>query len=359
VVPTVFTVQTISLNKLAIDNEKQLDKRMADDPVYLIASERSGTNLLRKRLTDCQDYYYGPTAAQLLKHLYYREPFYGDLGDNDNFRQLIADALDLCYVHFAPWDIQFTPQGVLDDYGDRRRSAIDLSDYLMTQYSISKGYTSYFCKDNFIYEFALDISLQIPSAKFVYLYRDPRDFVLSQTKRPNASRSPIEHARLWDFEQVKAIRVARHLERQGRCIFVSYEELIQDESRVLGAICNFIGVQKRDKASRSKDNIVDNVQEWKNLHGETLKNNSGKFERELSSRAVAKIEMTCLGTMKYLGYSRVTTRSAEIGFLERAWDYLWFNLLKLLAQPSAERLPAVVARTKLLKRFRVNYRYPR
>lgn len=38
----------------------------ADSPVFIIASERSGTNLLRKRLTESQSVYLGPSPAHFL-----------------------------------------------------------------------------------------------------------------------------------------------------------------------------------------------------------------------------------------------------------------------------------------------------
>src|SRR5690349_3847480 len=110
---------------------------MANRPLFLIASERSGTNLLRKRLTASQSYYFGPSPAHFLKHLYYREPFYGNLAEDARFQSLVEDALALCFVHFSPWDIELDAAGVVADYGDRKRDAVHLSDYLMTRYAVS------------------------------------------------------------------------------------------------------------------------------------------------------------------------------------------------------------------------------
>ena len=71
-------------------------------PIYIVASERSGTNLLRKLITNHQNVYYGGSPAHFLKHLFYKEPYYGALSVDENFLKLINDALSLTQYHFSP-----------------------------------------------------------------------------------------------------------------------------------------------------------------------------------------------------------------------------------------------------------------
>lgn len=331
---------------------------MTPGPAYLIASERSGTNLLRKRLTDCQDAYYGPAPAQFLKNLYYREPLYGDLAADANFRALIADALALCYTHFAPWDIAWSVDDVVALHGDRPRNSVQLADVVMRAFAESKGFATYLCKDNVLYEFALDIATQIPDAKFIYLHRDPRDFVLSQVNRPNTSGNPIEHARLWDYEQVKSIRVARDLALQGRCLALSYEQLVADEDRELARICDFLGVVKHAAQRRAGDNVVQQVHDWKNLDKDTMRDNVGKFEAAMKPADIARVEVVCAATMAHLGYPRVTTRTKPIAPVESALRHAWHGLRKVLRRNAGTQPPAVRERAKLLRRLHVNYRNP-
>lgn len=327
-------------------------------PVYLIASERSGTNLLRRRLTDCQSWYFGPSPAHFLKHLYFREPFYGDLAEDRNFLAMIGDALELCYVHFSPWDIRLTAEEVLAGYGSRPRTAIHLAHHLMLVYARSKGFASYFCKDNWLYEFALDIAHNIPDARFIYLYRDPRDFVLSQSKRPGASRNVIEHALLWDYEQVRSIKAASVLREAGRCMYVSYEALIADEQRVLAELCAFLEVEMHAPSGRGKDAIVDAVHEWKNLGGETLKNNSRKFEREMRTSDIARVESICALTMEKLGYQRVAGRRKPPGRVERGLATILYGGWRWLANRRRSEPATVTQRAALLRRLQINQRPP-
>ncbi|KFN48873.1 sulfotransferase family protein [Arenimonas composti] len=324
-------------------------------PVYLIASERSGTNLLRKRITERQQVYVGPAPAQFLKHLYYREPYYGDLADDRNFAALVEDALQLCYVHFAPWKYRYTVAEVVAAFAGRPRDSVLLSDYLMQRYAGDAGRSGYLCKDNWLYEFALDIAARLPDARFIYLYRDPRDFVLSQTRRPGASRDVIEHARLWEYEQVRSIRVAAAL--GARCTRVSYEELIADEEATLARLCGFLGVELSAAAAKVDDNVVRPVHEWKNLDAATMKDNAGKFLREMGKADIARIEVTCALPMQYLGYTRATTRTRPVGRFEADWRRSFHGALKLLRRRGGGG-PPVPERARLLRRLHVNYRNP-
>jgi hypothetical protein len=320
-------------------------------PVYLIASERSGTNLLRKRLTACQGVYFGPAPAHFLKHLYYREPFYGDLSVDSVFARLVSDALDLCLVHFSPWKTGLDVDKVMASYGDRPRNVIQVAHFLMVLHAREVGYQGYFCKDNQLFDFTTDIVRQIPGAKFIYLYRDPRDFVLSQRKRVAASRSVIRHARLWRDEQLKSIRAANELRLEGRCHFVSYESLLQDEAATLSEVCSYLGVKMESPAQVPDDAVTELVHDWQNLGQTTMRQNHGKFMKELSPSSNGRIEVICAEPMRWLGYPRVTGRERPIGVGEAVGAYA----LDAVASLGARLLPRGTKeqreRSRLLRRL--------
>jgi hypothetical protein len=252
-----------------------------------------------------------------------------------------------------------TVEQVLAEYGSRKRNAVLLADFMMQRFASSKGYADYFCKDNYLYEFALDIAINIPGASFIYLYRDPRDFALSQSKRPNTSANLVEFARLWDYEQVKAIRAARTLEAMDRRVMLlSYERLISDESNVLDELCRFLGVDRSAAPSIAADNVKEAVHEWKNVGRETMTDNAGKFQKELGQAAIGRIEVVCAQTMAYLGYERVTSRNKPISSVETLSRYLYFNALNVIRAKFASNPASVRDRSKLLRKLHVNYRNP-
>lgn len=279
-------------------------------PVFIVASERSGTNLLRRRLTEAQSVLYGPSPLHILKHLYYAEPYYGDLSNNKNFISLIEDALNLAYKHFSPWDISFSAQDVLEKYPilfPIDRSVVGVMHVMYTMYAQAKGYKSYVCKDNDLFDFTCQIQKAIPEARFVYLYRDPRDVVLSQLKRPSQVKSVHYLARLWKEEQIKSIRSHTDLVRFGVSYSVSYEDLISNEESIIENICHWLGVKKSEGRQSTIGELTD-IHEWKNLDKPTMINNKGKFMRELSESAIAKIESHVFHQMKWLGYEPMNVK---------------------------------------------------
>lgn len=333
-------------------------------PIYLISSERSGTNFLRKRLTEHNNIYFGGSPAPFLKHLFYREPlFYGNLNEDDNFLALINDALDLCYIHFSPWEIKLTKEEVLEGYSKEYdiRNSVLLAHYLMLRYAQFKGFQSYFCKDNFIYEFAWQIFYYIPNAKFIYLYRDPRDYALSQLKRTAMTNNLFRISRLWQYEQIKCISILYHLKKA--VITVSYEDLIQDERYEIGRICRFLGIEMIENRKKVEDINLGTTEEWQNLNKPTMKNNFNKYKKELSKKQVEIIENICWNEMKYLGYKTESKNRPKIKFKKLHRFFHIFcdvlsNKLKILNSNDVrnKNRDLMSKRNKKLKDLYVNYR---
>lgn len=302
-------------------------------PMFLLSSERSGTNLLRRRLTEYQSEYFGPAPLHFLKHLYWAEPYYGNLETDENFEVFIQDALGLAYHHFSPWDEKITIGQVKSEYTSYfsgGRTSIGVMHVIYMIYAHRKGYISYFCKDNNLFDFASDIKLELPDAKFVYLYRDPRDVIVSQVKRPLQNKSICYLSELWRDEQIKCIRYSDLLSRYHDVFFLSYEELIKDENGKISALCSFLGVdiiaEKVGFSSKEKTDI----QEWMNIDKPTIKNNSGKFRDNLSISQIERIESICWHQMRKLGYEPIVEQRKSINskraFLEALFGKLWVKI---------------------------------
>ncbi|MCF8307724.1 MAG: sulfotransferase [Bacteroidales bacterium] len=285
-----------------------------DAPIFLIASERSGTNLLRKKITEAQDYYFGPSPAHFYKHLFEATPFYGPLSNDNNFKTLISFALELCYNHFAPWDIKMTSEDVFKEYSDnyQKRNTILLGHFLMTKYAKFKGYQSYFCKDNYIYNFIFAILHEIPNAKFIYLYRDPRDYAVSQLNRSLHSNNIIKIAQIWKHEQIKAL-AARELLSKKQIHLISYEDFITDEPGTIHLILNFLNIEKASRKINVKFEDYLNIEEWKNLSKPTMKSNYKKYLKELTKNQLKMVESICWYQMKKLNYTTEFEKKPKIG----------------------------------------------
>lgn len=328
---------------------KQKDSKYP--PVFIIASERSGTNLLRKRITEHQTIYFGPQPVHFLKHLYLNQPFYGDLLEDQAFSALIDDALDLCYIHYAPWEIDITVDQVLEDYDQyySNRSIFGVMDFLLNAYARDQEYASYLCKDNNLFDFVPQLLHNFPNACFIYLYRDPRDVVLSQLKRKQQPNSIAKSSRLWKEEQLKCFQLFQQ-KFDEQTLMLSYESLIEQEERELNRIFDFLNTPP-DAREKQKIKENDTTKDWKNLNRPTLKNNKNKYLNGLSKRQVQMVEFICRDEMKLLGYeqeyeSRTFSATAlnvneflgKLKYVARVFYYKYIKRKPILKKKKAERI---------------------
>lgn len=285
-------------NKNAIQSESKVKKN--PPPLFIVASERSGTNLLRKRITDNQEIYFSGTPAHFFKHLYYTQPYYGKLDNDSVFKQVIDDAIDLCTRHFSPWDVHFQTDQIFEEYDSTydERNIFFLAHLMMTKYAKERGYESYICKDNNLFDFLYQIIFFLGESRFIYLYRDPRDVVLSESKRIYR-HNIIQLAKRWSSEQRRCFQLYSHVFRE-RTFFLSYEQFIQNEEEVIENILRFLSV-KRTQGKKRLD-LKSDIPEWKNLEKETIPDNQKKYRTEFTEAQNAIIEKICMEEMTLLGY---------------------------------------------------------
>ncbi|EDY85621.1 sulfotransferase, putative [gamma proteobacterium HTCC5015] len=316
-------------------------------PVFIVSSERSGTNLLRRRLSESQSAYYGPAPLHLLKHFFYREQAYGDLGDDRNFVALVRDCLGLAYAHFSPWDEDISVDEVIAEYDHLAtscgRSAIGLMHVINTIYARRKGYDSYICKDNNLFDYVYPIAMGIPGAKFIFLYRDARDVVVSQLKRPTQIKSVLYLSTLWKDEQEKIIQAMGFPPLEKRSFSISYEDYVTDEKKHLKSMCDFLNVEmvsSKEGARHSSEKA--DIQEWENLNKPTMKNNFGKYSESLSQKQITMVESIAKRQMLRLGYrpeyavrNKSQYQVKAIIFMAKVWRLIK-NKLGLLSKTKGQ-----------------------
>ena len=164
------------------------------DPIFIIGTERSGTNLLRLILNSHPNISI-PHPPHILKNFFGLEPFYSDFSIDDNFRLLIKDVARMVELHPYPWGIKIDKEKIFSQAGER--NLINVYFAIYNQYLESTGKKRWGCKSTFMIDHVGLVRKYYPSAKFIYMVRDGRDVAFS-AKQAIFNRYAVYYiARLW------------------------------------------------------------------------------------------------------------------------------------------------------------------
>lgn len=288
---------------------------------FIMASERSGTNLLRSML-GMHPELSAPPPPHALRHLAAVAPSYGSLEDPDALRAAVDDAVSLTRVErsHARWRHEIDPARVAEAVP--APSVAGIVGALYDEYARLDGSSGWVSKEGAVFDHAFEIRDVYPGARFVYLVRDGRDVTCSLLRVPTHAQHPYFLAREWAQIQRRCLRVHQALAPRGAVHLVRYEELIDDPRGELEAICAFLGIDfrpemlefHRDEAVRRQ---ADRTAYWENLARPVLSGNRWKFLRELSRRELSVVEGEAGRILRLLGYPPVSDRPVEAGPVRR------------------------------------------
>lgn len=276
---------------------------------FLIASERSGSNLITKMM-DAHPDVCGPSPLHILRVLgmeYYR---YGDLSASSNWKVLVDDVFTLLSSDFAKWRASFTKKEVSEmaEPGDLP----GLLRAIFEKEARENGKKALFIKELWTHRYISFLDWCFPGAKYVYLVRDPRDMALSWRNNPVHPGGVVAGARQWLQDQSHTAINFRALYDAGRAVVVRYEDLVADSEKSLRKICNLLEIDySADMLAFHKNELTqDNADKnplWKNLSKEVMSDNFNKFKKELTAGEIAAIEVTCWSLLRYFGYKPATS----------------------------------------------------
>jgi hypothetical protein len=277
-------------------------------PIFIIGTERSGSNLLRVILTS-HSRIDVPHPPHVMKYLGPLEARYGDLSQPHRLQALTRDVLKLLAVHIHPWESE------LD--AERIAAASDPPDLLGIFFALQErhmewaGKARWGNKSTFMLTSVDRVLAHRPGARFIWLVRDPRDVAASSRKSVFSPFHPFLTAQLWAKQQAECLELA---ERLGSDVVlrVHYEDLVAEPEATVARVCEFLdeafepamlqyheSSQTRRGASLSES--------WQNTAAPVLRGNAGKWRKALSAEEAAAVEGVCGELMHTLGYATSTT----------------------------------------------------
>jgi hypothetical protein len=273
------------------------------NPIFIIGTERSGTNLLRLML-NAHSAIALPHPPHIMKLFSPLERNYGDLHVDNNFRRLIGDVCRMVELHTYPWEVIPDREQVFSRV--RERNLLNIYFQIYDQYLAYSGKQRWACKSTFMIEHVAGIIHSRPEARLIFMVRDGRDVAVS------AKTSIFNHfhvyysVRRWQREQRLGLDWLARLSPE-QITLLRYEELIADPEETIRRLCGFLGepfeeqmleYHRSAEARKSGSLSVS----WENTSKPVISGNSSKFRRQLTTREILLFEAIACREMQELGY---------------------------------------------------------
>ncbi|MDW3194809.1 MAG: sulfotransferase [Cytophagales bacterium] len=281
---------------------------MRFNAIQFIGTQRSGSNLLRLMLDSHADIS-APHPPHLLKTFYPLLSYYGDFQRLDNRTSLVNDMCDWVDANPVPWE------GVALDRNKIVASTSSIIDIFRQLYEARMqhdGANIWCCKSTFNINYVADMESAIRPF-YIYLYRDGRDVATSFKKAIVGPKHVYHLAQKWADEQ-KAVRDFLVGVSPERYMVLAYEDLLIKPETCIQQICDKLGITYDPKMlqfyiSNESRRTADSGEMWKNVLNPVMKDNTGKYLKELSETEIALFESVAGVALKELGYSKVSGKS--------------------------------------------------
>ena len=273
----------------------------------MVGEQRSGSNLLRLILNSSSEIV-APHPPHILQNLMPLMHDYGDLSDDSTMARLVDDVCKLVEYNPVAWDgINELDRSEVMELC-QENSLVAAFNAVMEIYAKRHGASAWLCKSMQNIRWAKELDSYLENAKFIYLYRDPRDVALSFSKAVIGDKHPYNIATKWVELQQLCLSAEQWL-RPDQFKRICYEELTSEPEQIIKDLCDFLEISfvpdmldfhRSGEASRTatKSSL------WSNLTKPVMSSNSNKFKQDMSKQHVRIIESVAGEIMDKLGYER-------------------------------------------------------
>jgi len=282
-------------------------------PIFMIGTQRSGSNLLRVMLNELPEIA-GPHPPHIVQRVMPLMPRYGDLGQNKAFSLLVDDVCRLVELNPVPWEgVTFDRENVAARC--RKRNLVAVFGAVYDVAAEAWGAKTWCCKSLANIHYLPEIEDYFTDAKYIYLYRDGRDVAVSFSKAQIGEKHFYHIAKVWDEIQQLALNFRRKIPAK-RFFNVSYEELTTQTENTVQALCRFLGVDYKPSmlefhnSAEAKRTASASIL-WGNVTSPVMKQNSRKFLKEALESDIRIFESIAGNSLDSLGYERLFAKKGE------------------------------------------------
>ena len=274
------------------------DNQKFTGPVFIIGMPRSGTKLVRNLLNRHPRIGIPDVETNFLPLWAQHWETFGDLSKPDLFKKFYRKAIRLSYFHYMKAKgAQITADAWYDNCRDFTLAGI-FEALLRHDANIAYDSNAIWGDKSPVYIRHINLIKQIfPTARFVHIIRDVRDYCLSNYRA--WGKNMIRAAQRWNDDVGTARKVGKTF--QDAYLEIRYEDLVTDSDPVLKQVCHFLGVEF-DRRIKNLIAPVENLGDAKGLHG-IKKDNLGKYHYFIPPKKIRKIESITAPVLLSCGYS--------------------------------------------------------
>lgn len=279
---------------------------MDNSTVYILASERSGTNLLQ-RLISNHSRFGGPKSSFIINAFFYQLRYYSKL----NERILFEDVLNFCNQALADWKMDADYQDFVNEGGS---GFLDIVNYLYKKKMEEIGKMRLVSKELNAHHYMGELLLKDPGVKFIHLVRDPREQVASQLRSPQKFLDAFTATRHWIGIQSEILN--KQVLFKDKVITIRYEDIVTDTRKTIDSIFEFIGEKPEPACYQNKTFDAEKMRKteiWDAL-SRPLGNKFDKHKEILHSEEIRMIEHLVAEEMQRFNYNPSTNGKWKMSF---------------------------------------------
>lgn len=292
----------------------------AQNYVFLICSERSGSNLISTMMA-AHSKVKSPPPYHFARDVILNLQLAGGGDQASAGWPVLRDQL-LKRVHMLGTEAQVA---ALTTWLDKhpKASVKELAEFVYTGLD-PKPANTVFVKENNIHRVLFFILSVFPDAKFVFQVRDPRDYLVSAHKLRkvwlgNKFGSNRHAMTVWREDQLGGLALLGLLGAE-RVFFQRYEDLVSRPREVLEPLCKFLGLKFEEgmlgfhEAEGAAQRSTGSARA--NLSKPLMTDNFGQYRKGLSRGQIRTVEAWLGDLMDRFGYARDFPNAGKPGPLE-------------------------------------------
>ena len=270
--------------------------------VYLISTERSGSNLLRSILNTHSEIAAPHPIETGYPWQYTNSP--------ENFsrpkrRRLVRDILLNKDYSFHPLTVQLDVRRIHDllEKCDEK-SFLGIQNAIYSETLRQRDASFWVSKYPRLWSWIDEAASFYDEFQVIYLVRDPRDVVLSFKTSKVGDYHPYFNAQRWRDDQIHGIELLDELENIH---LIRYEDLLSDSEEEVKDVCSFLDIEYEPEMLRFYQTddakaVAKSSDVFKNVSSPIDESNSGKFKNQLPEKEVKITEKVVHEQMNYFDY---------------------------------------------------------